>query len=180
MSVKSKVSSKLSGLAKHADMLGAVVGYLGTFATASKAEGGEFMSTIIARHVNAVKIHNVARLQDLPARLVNDPNWGSMTMTGLTLGIVGLITSYLPSLVPWQGTAASIMKKAGFGMAIGGGAALIISEISEGSGGSTVDGASFSSSSSASSSSPTGRTTRGVYGDFAPPSPYVGTWVRPR
>ena len=66
MGIKSKISGKLGSVAKHADMLGAVGGYLGTIAGAGEMIGsGAFVQDVVDMHRNAVQRHNVAALPEI-------------------------------------------------------------------------------------------------------------------
>ena len=184
MGLKSKVGSKLSGAAKHADMLGGALGYIGTLTGAASSSGVGAVEGLINVHINALSRHNVkgavqntATPGSVAAKL-GDAVFNPLLIAGATMGIAGIIGSYLPSLAPWQGTISSFAKKAGFGMAIGSVAAMITASLGEGSSPFTTGGSSGSSDTSSPVSS-TGRVSNPV-GRFAPPSPSVGGWARPQ
>lgn len=127
--VKSKVGGGLKKLGKGADWLGFAAGYFGTIASA----GGEGIDNIIAIHKNAIVRHNVFALTDIPNR-IQDPNWNPFLITGVIMTVGGKLVQYLPSFVPYQNTVAGIVSKAGFGMAVGSGVAIGVSELAMGSG----------------------------------------------
>ncbi len=185
--LRGKVGGKFSSAAKHADMLGAVLGYFGTFAAVGKEENVSFIQEIMYRHVNAVTIHNVGKLSTdyIPSLVGASPGtetaggaWSNLFRLGVAGLISGAIVGMLPSVVPWQKSAASIVKRGGFGLAVGTALAVAVGKLAEGSGGGTELGGQSSGSSSGGSISTTGM-KQGVLGSFAPPAPYAGAWARP-
>ena len=183
MTLKTKVTGKLGQLSKRADMLGAIVGYFGTFANLAKAEGIPFTTVVAGRHMNAIKIHNFKNISvDNVGWMLTHPEEGiydDFILMGATALVGGAVVAELPSMVPWQKSAAAIAKKAGFGMALAGLAAYAVCKLAEGSGGSIVEkGGATSTSGSSGPVTTTGRVS-GVRGSFAPPTPYQGAWARP-
>jgi hypothetical protein len=135
---KAKVSRAISTISKRGDALGGVLGYFGTYASVFKGEGVPYASGFVARHVNAIQVHN---FNDLGGRLTEkmaDPVWNGLLYGGVGAAIGGYIVEMLPSLVPWQSQAATMIKKVGVGAILGTAAALIVGALSEGSGGSTL------------------------------------------
>ena len=177
MSIKTKISNKLSTAGKHADKLGSILGYIGTIYTAGKSSGSpSAVESLVVVHKNAITRMNIA---ELPANVmdhITNPSFDPMLWTGVGLAVGGAIASYLPSIVPWQGSIASLAKKAGFGLAVG--SLLAIGTLSLAAGSSPFDNNSSGGTSDVSGVSSTGRVGKPT-GRFAPPTPQVGSWSRP-
>ena len=130
--VKSKVGQGLKKLSKGADWIGFIGGYIGTVMGAYGGEDGDILGGMIPMHVNAVVRHNVWEIADTPNRM-QDPNWNALLITGIIMTVGGTVAKYLPSFVPHQSTAANIITKGGYGLAIGSATAIVVSELAMGS-----------------------------------------------
>ena len=129
--VKSKVGQGLKKLSKGADWIGFIGGYVGTVMTAY-GQGDDILGGMVPMHVNAVVRHNIFAVADVPNRM-QDPNWNPLLLTGVVMTVGGTVAKYLPSFIPHQSTVANIVTKAGYGLAVGSGAAIIVSELAMGS-----------------------------------------------
>ena len=130
--VKGKIGSGLSKLSKGADWLGAIGGYAGTVGSAASSWGSPFLEGAVDMHMNAVSRHNFMAVLDTPNRL-SDPNWNPFLITGAVMAVGGWVAKVVPNIVPHQSTIGSIVSKAGVGMAIGSGLAIMVSELAQGS-----------------------------------------------
>ena len=135
-SVKSTVSKKVGGglkkLSKGSDWLGFIGGYAMTVNAAATSWGAEFLPGFLDMHMNAVTRHNIGAVLDTPARM-GDPNWNPALLGGIVAAIGGWAAKMLPNIVPHQSTIGSIVSKAGVGMVIGSTAAIVVSELAQGS-----------------------------------------------
>lgn len=175
--VTSKAGSTISKIADHGDTLGALAGYLGTFASVRTAgDPTGYFETLIGYHVNAVKTHNIANLQNMPYWLTNS-NWGTVPLMGITMAVVGAIAEQLPSMAPLQKPITRLVKKAGIGVVIGGFAAMAVAMLSSASPPNPViSGSGYSTSPRTVTTS--GRVTAPL-GDFQTISPRTGSLTYP-
>ena len=178
--VKSKVGSGLKKLAGGADWLGLAGGYFGTLVTGSKVYSGEEsndLQNVVNVHVNAITVHDFGKVLKVPQRHMQDAGWNPLLITGVVMTVGGTVAKYLPTIIPHQQTVAGIVTKAGYGMAVGSGLAMVTAALAEGSNPFAKHGESGGNSTSSVWKVPTGRsiTTAGTAREVT----HSSGWARP-
>ena len=127
----------LGKIEKNADKIGAIGGYVGTYAAVAGVEGVPVWDCLKYRHINAAIHLNFGKaIKETPDRLINDPNgWGAVVHTTIPLYVGAYITKEL-DLDPKLNRVAKATKTACMSASIMSGVATFVGTMAEGSGGS--------------------------------------------